>query len=77
MSRTSARFDFRKSVSYDPEAKRLFHSHARRRRLALAVALSLGGGQYDLRSNEAGIAVEITLHADNSYVQISQFMHGP
>jgi len=74
MSRTSARFNFRKSVSYGPEAKRLFHTHARRQLLALATALSLGDGDYDLRSNEAGIAVsgEVTLHADRLYVQVCQ-----
>jgi hypothetical protein len=79
MSRTSARFDFRKSVSYDPEAKRLFHTHARRQLLALAAALGLGDGDYDLSSNEAGIAVsgEITLHADRLYVQVSQSCMGP
>jgi hypothetical protein len=29
MSKTSKEFDFRKSVAYDAEAKRLFHSGAR------------------------------------------------
>ena len=79
MSRNSARFDFRKRISYDPEAKRLFHTHARRQLRALAQALGLGGGDYDLRSNEAGIAVsgEITLHADRLYVQVSQSCMGP
>jgi hypothetical protein len=75
MPRTSsARFDFRKRVSYDPEAKRLFHSRARRRLLELAAALGLAPGAYDLRSNQGGIAVsgEVTLHADRLYVQVSQ-----
>ncbi len=74
MSRPSARFDFRKRFAYDPEGKRLFHTHARRQLLALAAALELGDGDYDLRSNKAGIAVsgEITLHADRLYVQVSQ-----
>jgi hypothetical protein len=69
-----SRFDFRKRVAYDPEAKRLFHMHGRRRLLELAKALGLGAGDYDLRSNEAGIAVsgEVTLHADRLYVQVSQ-----
>jgi hypothetical protein len=46
----------------------------RRQLLALAAALGFGAGDYDLRSNEAGIAVsgEITLHADRLYVQASQ-----
>jgi hypothetical protein len=74
MSRTSPRFDFRKRVSYDPEAKRQFHTHARRQLRALAAALGLGDDHYDLRSNEGGIAVsgEVTLHADRLYVQASQ-----
>jgi hypothetical protein len=75
MSRTcTARFDFRKRVSYDPEAKRLFHTHARRQLLRLAAALGFAPCAFDLRSNEGGIAVsgEITLHADRLYVQASQ-----
>jgi hypothetical protein len=75
MPRTSsARFDFRKRVAYDPDAKRLFHSQARRRLLELAAALSLDAGAYDLRSNQGGIAVsgEVTLHSDRLYVQVSQ-----
>ena len=76
MSRTlpADLFDFRKRVSYDPEAKRLFHRHARHQLLALAATLGFGEDQFDLRSNEAGIAVsgEITLHADQLYVQVSQ-----
>jgi hypothetical protein len=67
-------FDFAKRVAYDPEAKRQFHDHARRQLRALAAALDLGEGDYDLRSNEGGIAVsgEIVLHADSLYVQVSQ-----
>jgi hypothetical protein len=67
---TVARFDFRKRVSYDTEAKRLFHAHARRQLLALGFAED----HYDLRSNEGGIAVsgEVTLHGDRLYVQVSQ-----
>jgi hypothetical protein len=39
-----------------------------------AGALGLGDSDYDLRSNEAGIAVsgEVTLHADHLYIQVSQ-----
>jgi hypothetical protein len=44
----TARFDFRKRVSYDPDAKRLFHSQARRRLLELAAALGLAPCAYDL-----------------------------
>ena len=74
MSSPSAPFDFRKRVSYDPEAKRLFHTHARRQLLVLGAALGLDNGHYDLRSNQGGIAVsgELTLHADRLYVQVSQ-----
>jgi hypothetical protein len=76
MSRTctTTRFDFRKRVSYDPEAKRLFHTQARRQLLRLAAALGFTACAFDLRSNEGGIAVsgEVTLHADRLYVQVSQ-----
>jgi hypothetical protein len=79
MSTPSTRFDFRKRVAYNPEGKRLFHTHGRRQLRALAAALDLRAGDYDLRSNEAGIAVsgEITLHADRLYVQVSQSCMGP
>ncbi|RTL74570.1 MAG: hypothetical protein EKK35_24555 [Bradyrhizobiaceae bacterium] len=78
MSRTSNAFDFRKSVAYDAEAKRLFHSRAKSQLRRVATALGLGPGSYDLRSNEAGIAVsgEITLHSDHLYVQVSQSAMG-
>lgn len=74
MSKTSSDFDFRRSVSYDNEAKRAFHSRARRQLKHLANALGLAPGAYDLRSNQGGIAVsgEITLHADYIYVQACQ-----
>jgi hypothetical protein len=62
MPRTSqksplAPFDFRKDVSYDPAAKRRFHSEARKRLLELAAALGLAPDEYDLRRNDGGIAV--------------------
>src|SRR4051794_31178693 len=74
MSETSTRFDFRKRVAYDADAKRHFHHHAHAQLLKLAEALGLELGEYDLRSNEGGIAVsgEITMHADRLYVQASQ-----
>jgi len=79
MSNTSTRFDFRKRVSYDPEAKRLFHRHAQRQLKALAAALGLWDHQYDLRCHEAGPAVsgESILHTDWLYVQVSQSSMGP
>ena len=78
MSKPSKEFDFRKSVAYDAEAKRVFHSRAKSQLLRLATALGLEPGSYDLRSNQAGIAVsgEITLHGDHLYVQVSQSAMG-
>lgn len=78
MSRTSKAFNFRKSVAYDAEAKRVFHSRARSQLRRIAIALGLEPGSYDLRSNLAGIAVsgEITLHGDHLYVQVSQSAMG-
>ena len=70
----TARFDFRRRVAYDEDAKREFHLHARRQLRRLADALGLAPGAFDLRSNQGGIAVsgEITLHADHLYVQACQ-----
>lgn len=78
MSRTPKEFDFRKSVAYDADAKRLFHSRAKSQLRRIAAALGLAPGSYDLRSNRAGIAVsgEITLHGDCLYVQVSQSAMG-
>ncbi len=74
MSNTATAFDFRKSVSYDAAAKKMFHSRARRQLKHLAAALGLAPGTYDLRSNQGGIAVsgEVTLHGDHLYVQVCQ-----
>ena len=78
MPDTSTRFDFKKRVAYDADAKRRFHRHARAQLLKLAEALGLEPHEYDLRSNAGGIAVsgEITLHADHLYVQASQSATG-
>ena len=57
MPDTSTHFDFKKRVGYDAEAKRRFHRHARAQLLKLAEALGLQPGEFDLRSNEGGIAV--------------------
>lgn len=78
MSMTSKAFDFRRSVAYDVDAKRLFHSRARSQLRRVATALGLKPGSYDLRSNQAGIAVsgEIILHSDRLYVQVSQSAMG-
>jgi hypothetical protein len=70
----AARFDFRKRVPYDEDAKREFHLRARRQLRCLADALGLAPGTYDLRSNQGGIAVsgETTMHGDRLYVQACQ-----
>jgi hypothetical protein len=70
----SQAFDFKKPVAHDAEAKRAFHTQARRRLRLLGTALGLARDGYDLRTSKAGIAVsaEITLHADGLYVQASQ-----
>ena len=76
MSKSSSivRFDFRRSVSYDPDAKQQFHAQARRQLKQLAVVLGLVPSAFDLRSNNGGAAVsgETTMHADRLYVQVSQ-----
>ena len=74
MTKMSSAFDFRRSVSYDDAAKRVFHRRAQRQLKQLAVMLGLTPDAYDLRSNQGGIAVsgEITLHADRLYVQACQ-----
>ena len=78
MSRTSTAFDFRKPVAYDAAAKLLFHGRTRSQLRRVATALGLQPGDYDLRSNQGGIAVsgEITLHSDHIYVQASQSAMG-
>lgn len=54
--------------------KQIFHRDARRFLRALAAQLGLEKSDYDLRSNEGGIAVsgEVTLHADRLYIQLSK-----
>lgn len=66
-------------LSYNTEAKNKFHRVAKKALKTIAESLGLHPDQYDLRSNKGGIAVsgEITLHADNLYVQISQPCMGP
>src|SRR5260370_41360138 len=74
MPKTSSNFDFRRPVSYDNAAKRAFHSRARRQLKRLANALGLAPGGCAISSNPGGIAVsgEVTLHADQVYVQACQ-----
>ena len=67
-------FNWSEPVSYTTTRKASFHSTARSRLGKLAHSLGLLPGTYDIRSNKAGIAVsgEVTLHADDIYVQVSQ-----
>ena len=60
--------------AYNPEQKCRFHGTARACLRKLAEALDFAPDTYDLRNNEAGIAVsgEITLHHERIYIQISQ-----
>ena len=53
-------------VAYNAERKKLFHAEARRALSALADALGYERSDFDLRSNQGGIASsgEITLHSD-------------
>ena len=57
MPKTSSNFDFRRPVSYDDKAKRVFHSRALLQLKLLANALGLAPGGYALSSNAGGIAV--------------------
>ena len=61
-------------IGYNPELKLAFLNEARRMLRVLAERLGLRPSQYDLRTNEGGVAVsgEVTLHSDHLYIQISQ-----
>jgi hypothetical protein len=74
MPKTSQAFDFRKPVAYNLEAKRAFHSRARRQLKLLAGALGLAPDSFDIRYNLGGIGVsgEVTMHAAHLYVQACQ-----
>jgi len=78
MITTSAWFDFRQPVAYDPERKRVFHGQAGSRLRLLAAALGFRDSDYDVRSNQGGVAVsgEAILHAARLYVQESQSCMG-
>jgi hypothetical protein len=47
--------DFQKPVAYDAEAKRAFHTQARRRLKLLGAALGLMRDGYDLRTTKGGM----------------------
>jgi hypothetical protein len=58
----------------DARKKEAFHRDARMFLKSLAKALELPKGAYEIRSNQAGIAIsgEATLHAKHLYVQLSE-----
>ena len=66
------------SCAYAPEQKRCFHATARARLRKLAATLGFAAASYDLRNNEAGVAIsgEITLHHERVYIQVSQSAMG-
>jgi hypothetical protein len=72
-------FDWRTRTEYNDTAKFYFHMTAKRQLRKLANELGLEPKEFDLRSNMGGIAVsgEITLHTDNTYIQVSQSSMGP
>ena len=59
----------------DAAYKAKFHRIAAKRLRETATLLGLQPGQYEVRSNKAGIAVsgEVTLHTDRIYVQTAYF----
>ena len=62
-----------RGVDHDADAKRTFHTEARRALRRLAEALQLASGTYEVRVCAGGPAVsgEVILHADELYVQVS------
>lgn len=66
-----------RGVAHDAEAKKLFHSEARRALRQLADALGYDKDDYEIRSNMAGPAVsgEVILHSDEVYIQASCDSH--
>lgn len=64
--------------AYNMEAKKAFHRTAAKYLRRLAKAMALAKGEYDLRSNQGGIAVsgEVILHTDFFYIQVQQSVVG-
>ena len=62
-----------RGVDHDADAKRTFHTEARRALRRFAEALQLASGTYEIRVCAGGPAVsgEVILHADELYVQVS------
>ena len=54
--------------------KQAFHKHGAAFLKKVALHLNLGKGEFNIRSNQGGIAVsgEVTLHADHLYVQLHE-----
>src|SRR5215471_582406 len=61
-------------LAYQPDLKEVFHQCGKALLRRIAQDLGYGKSGYDLRSNKGGIAVsgEITLHADDLYIQFAQ-----
>ena len=71
---------FDRSLSYcEPELKKAFHREGKKVLRKLAALMGLKKGQFDVRSNMAGIACsgEVILHTERLYVQIDQTIMGP
>lgn len=68
----------RGSCSYNEGNKRNFHRLGKKILKEIADLMGLKPSEYDLRSNQGGIAVsgEVTLHTETLYVQFSQFVSG-
>jgi len=66
--------NWQKDCAYNEEQKKWFHTIARRRLRLLAAELHFDKDQYDIRSNQGGVAVsgEVTLHHERIYIQASQ-----
>lgn len=65
--------NWRKPCSYNPEQKIIFHRGAKCRLRLLAKQLNFDKQDYEIRSNQGGIAVsgEVILHHENVYIHVS------
>lgn len=63
-----------KDCAYDEIQKKWFHTVARRRLRLLAEELDFRSQDFQIRSNQGGVAVsgEVTLHHERVYIQASQ-----
>ena len=62
-----------RGVAYDAEAKKAFHSEARKALGRLAESLGYERCNFDIRSNPGGVTVsgDVILHSDELYVTVS------